>query len=132
MSALIASLEASPLLAALFYLAIVAALAVWFGRASGALRYIPNDRLGILEKLWSFRGSVRNGLIALKGEAGFQPEVLRGGFHFFMPFQYRNHAGWSIRWPFGGVMFLTPLPAFTDCLAYLPTLPFGSGTTSST
>jgi uncharacterized membrane protein YqiK len=53
--------------------------------------YIPNDKIGIVEKKWSGRGSVRSGFIALHGEAGFQPEVLRGGYHFFMPFQYRVH-----------------------------------------
>ena len=60
-----------------------------FGRP---VRYIPNDRIGILEKKWSARhGSVRSGFIALAGEAGFQPEVLRGGYHVFRPFQYRVH-----------------------------------------
>ena len=58
---------------------------------SGMVRYIPNDRLGVLEKVWSFRGSIQSGLIALNKEAGFQPDVLRGGFHFFMPYQYRVH-----------------------------------------
>lgn len=53
--------------------------------------YIPNDKVGIVEKKWSGRGSVRGGFIALHGEAGFQPEVLRGGYHFFMPLQYRVH-----------------------------------------
>jgi uncharacterized membrane protein YqiK len=53
--------------------------------------YIPNDKIGIVEKKWSGRGSVRSGFIALQGEAGFQPDVLRGGFHFFAPFQYRVH-----------------------------------------
>ncbi|WP_413992975.1 SPFH domain-containing protein [Labrys okinawensis] len=62
-----------------------------FVRVSGIVRYIPNDRLGVLEKLWSIRGSVRSGFIALRGEAGYQPNVLRGGFHFFMPFQFRIH-----------------------------------------
>lgn len=56
------------------------------------IRYIPNKRIGIVEKLWSREGSVRSGLIALRGEAGFQPEVLRGGLHFLMPFQYRVHS----------------------------------------
>jgi uncharacterized membrane protein YqiK len=60
-------------------------------RFSGVVRYIPNDRLGVLEKLWSFRGSINAGFIALRGEAGFQPDVMRGGFHVFMPFQYRIH-----------------------------------------
>ena len=67
---------------------IFALIVLWI---SGAVRYIPNDRLGVLEKLWSARGSIKNGLIALDGEAGFQPETVRGGFHFFVPFQYRMH-----------------------------------------
>src|SRR5262245_23739090 len=54
-------------------------------------RYIPNDRVGIVEKLWSARGSLSAGLIALNGEAGFQPRLLRGGWHVLMPFPYRIH-----------------------------------------
>lgn len=57
-----------------------------------SLRYIPNNKVGILEKLWSFTGSLQHGLIALNGEAGFQPELLRGGWHILMPFQYRVHS----------------------------------------
>src|SRR5262247_282311 len=63
------------------------ALTVWLL----TFRYIPNDRVGIVEKLWSPSGSVRHGIIALNGEAGFQPELLRGGWHVMMPFQYRLH-----------------------------------------
>jgi uncharacterized membrane protein YqiK len=59
---------------------------------SGAIRYIPNNKVGIVEKLFSARGSVRSGLIPLNGEAGFQPRVLRGGWHLMMPFQYRVHS----------------------------------------
>lgn len=55
------------------------------------LVYIPNNRIGVVEKLVSGKGSVRSGLIALEGEAGFQPNVLRGGWHFFTPFQFRVH-----------------------------------------
>jgi uncharacterized membrane protein YqiK len=55
------------------------------------IRYIPNTRIGIVEKLVSAKGSVKGGLIALDGEAGFQPQVLRGGWHFLTPFQYRIH-----------------------------------------
>ncbi len=58
---------------------------------SRSLVYIPNNRVGILEKLISGKGSVRSGLIALEGEAGYQPHVLRGGWHFLKPFQYRVH-----------------------------------------
>lgn len=58
---------------------------------SGVIKYIPNDRIGVVEKLWSSSGSVQSGLLALNGEAGLQPELRRGGFHFFAPFQYRVH-----------------------------------------
>lgn len=57
------------------------------------LRFIPNTRVGIVEKRWSLRkGSVKTGLIALNGEAGFQPKVLRGGLHYLAPLQYTIHA----------------------------------------
>src|SRR5579859_6870065 len=55
------------------------------------VRYIRNDRIGIVEKRWSRKGSVRTGLIALEGEAGFQPDILRGGVHWLTPLQYRVH-----------------------------------------
>ena len=55
------------------------------------IRYIPNNRVGIVEKLISGKGSVKTGLIALNGEAGFQPSLLRGGWHLLTPFQYRIH-----------------------------------------
>jgi uncharacterized membrane protein YqiK len=65
-------------------------LALFFS-ISGMVRYIPNARIGVVEKLWSSSGSVKSGLLALRGEAGFQPDLRRGGFHFFPPFQYRVH-----------------------------------------
>jgi uncharacterized membrane protein YqiK len=67
----------------------LSALVVLFVLAG--VRYIPNDRVGVVEKRWSARGSLKNGLIALGGEAGFQPDVLRGGLHFLFPLQYRVH-----------------------------------------
>jgi uncharacterized membrane protein YqiK len=60
-------------------------------RASNVFRYIPNNQVGIVEKLWSLRGSIKSGFIALHGEAGFRPEILRGGIHIFVPFMYRIH-----------------------------------------
>ena len=43
------------------------------------LRYISNDYVGIVEKLWSSSGSVpEGGIIALNGEAGYQAALLRG------------------------------------------------------
>ena len=78
------------------YSTIVAALVgvlalILFLRIGNVVRYIPNDQVGIVEKLWSARGSVKTGFIALGKEAGFQPEILRGGIHFFFPFAYRVH-----------------------------------------
>src|SRR4051812_16816899 len=47
-----------------------------------SVRYIPNQQVGIVEKLWSRTGSVPEGtIIALNGEAGFQADLLRGGLH---------------------------------------------------
>jgi uncharacterized membrane protein YqiK len=60
-------------------------------RWSNVFRYIPNNQVGIVEKLWSLRGSIKSGFIALHGEAGFRPEILRGGIHVFIPFMYRIH-----------------------------------------
>lgn len=58
----------------------------------GVFRYISNSQMAVVEKLWSSQGSVRQGLIALNGEAGFEAEILRGGFHFFFPLQYKVHS----------------------------------------
>src|ERR1700744_84765 len=60
-------------------------------RASNIFRYIPNNQVGIVEKLWTTKGSVEGGFIALNGEAGYEPEVLRGGLHVLFPFMYRIH-----------------------------------------
>src|SRR5262245_1799184 len=59
----------------------------------GGVRYIPHNKVGIVEKLWSPKGSLTGGrIIALEGEAGFQAELLRGGLHAgFFPWQYRIH-----------------------------------------
>ena len=52
------------------------------------IRAIPNTRIGIVEKRFSPKGSVKSGFIPLNGEAGFQPNVLRGGLHYLTPIQY--------------------------------------------
>jgi len=56
-------------------------------------RYIPNDRIGVVEKLWSSSGSLADGaVIALHGEAGYQADILRGGIHFGLwRWQYAIH-----------------------------------------
>jgi len=62
-----------------------------FLRVANIFRYIPNNQVGIVEKLWAAKGSIKSGFIALHGEAGFRPEILRGGIHIFFPFTYRIH-----------------------------------------
>jgi uncharacterized membrane protein YqiK len=62
---------------------------IWFC----GVRYIPHNRVGIIEKLWSRHGSLTEGkIISLEGEAGYASRLLRGGIHFgFYPWQYRLH-----------------------------------------
>jgi len=57
------------------------------------IRYIPHNKVGIIEKLWSPSGSLTEGrIVARQGEAGFQTKLLRGGLHFgLFPWQYRIH-----------------------------------------
>jgi uncharacterized membrane protein YqiK len=71
-------------------IAIVVAFATVI-RMGNVIRYIPNDSVGIVEKIWSPHGSIISGFIALHSEAGYQPDVLRGGIHFFKPFMYKVH-----------------------------------------
>ncbi len=59
---------------------------------AGSLTYIPVTQYGILERKWAFKPSPEQfGLVALRNNAGYVPEVLRGGWHMLMPFQYRIH-----------------------------------------
>jgi uncharacterized membrane protein YqiK len=75
---------ASGVLAAL----VIGAVLVWL-----TVRRIPNQQVGMVEKLWSPHGSIADGsLIALAGEAGYQADLLRGGLHFGLwRWQYRVH-----------------------------------------
>lgn len=71
-------------------LAVLLVVGIWLC----GIRYIPHNRVGIVEKLWSPKGSLKGGrIIAPEGEAGFQTRLLRGGIQFgFYPWQYRIHA----------------------------------------
>lgn len=73
---------------------------------SSSIRYIANNRIAIVEKLWSPKGSVKSGLIALNGEAGYQPDVLRGGLHILFPFQYRLHIQPLVTIPQGRIGYI--------------------------
>jgi uncharacterized membrane protein YqiK len=79
--------------ALLFWLKVAAEILVGFLIVIGlfGIRFIPNNRIGLMEKRFSRKGSVKSGLIALHGEAGYQPNVLRGGLHWLMPIQYVVH-----------------------------------------
>ena len=70
------------------------------------VRFIPNRRAGLVEKRFGGRGSLRSGFIALAGEAGFQPQVLRGGIHLLTPFQYTVHMVPLVTIPQGKIGYL--------------------------
>lgn len=67
--------------------ALIAIVVIFF--LSG-IRFIPNNRVGIVEKRFGAR-SVKGRFIALHGEAGYQPDLLRGGLHYLIPIQYSVH-----------------------------------------
>lgn len=82
-----------------------------------AVRVIPNDKVGVVEKLWSPKGSIGEGrIIALNGEAGYQADLLRGGLHFGLwRWQYRVHVVPLVTVPQGQIGYVyardgEPLP----------------------
>src|SRR5215213_10394158 len=87
--------------------AVIVALLLLTAAVIGA-RYIPHDRVGIVEKLWSSSGSVpEGGIIALNKEAGYQSEVLRGGLHFgYWRWQYRIHRAPLVTIPQGKIGYV--------------------------
>ena len=70
------------------------------------VRVIPNTRIGIVEKRFSPKGSVKGGFIAMNGEAGFQPKVLRGGVHYLPPIQYVVHMAPLVTIPQGKIGYI--------------------------
>jgi hypothetical protein len=81
------------------------------------LRFIPNNYVGVVEKLWSAKGSVPEGhILALNGEAGYQADLLRGGIHFGLwRWQYRVHLCSLVTVPQGKIGYVyardgQPLP----------------------
>ena len=108
-----------PLGALSFFLAwlpvwIVAAVAVLFWLC---FRWIPNDRIGVVEKWWSLAGSVTEGrIIAPAAEAGYQADILRGGLHFgWWRWQYAIHIAPLVSIPEGKIGYVfardgEPLP----------------------
>jgi len=74
----------------LAFVGYLAGVILFFVMLSG-IRFIPNNRIGVIEKRFSGKGSVKSGFIAINGEAGYQPRILRGGLHYLMPIQYVVH-----------------------------------------
>lgn len=70
------------------------------------LRIIRSDEVGVIEKWWSFKGSLKNSIIALNGEAGYLPDLLRGGIHFKTVFMYRIHRYPLITIPQGQIAYI--------------------------
>ncbi|MEW6405525.1 MAG: SPFH domain-containing protein [Chloroflexota bacterium] len=93
------------LVAGLGVFAAVAVVLILLILASG-IRVIPNNRIGIVEKRFSGKGSVKSGLIAMNGEAGYQPQVLRGGWHYLPPFQYVVHMAPLVTIPQGKIGYV--------------------------
>src|SRR4051812_43122909 len=114
----------SPLLAfswtdptALIVIAVAAIVSVIAFIELCGLRVIPNDQVGIIENLWSPKGSVTEGrIIALGGEAGYQVDLLRGGVHFGLwRWKYRIHKVGLVTVPQGQLAYVyardgEPLP----------------------
>lgn len=69
-------------------------------------RIIPNNKIGIVEKWWSAKGSLKEQIIALNKEAGYQPEVLRGGIHFLTPLKYKVHICPLVTIPQGQIAYV--------------------------
>lgn len=70
------------------------------------VRIIPNNKVGIVERLWSSKGSLKERIIALNSEAGFQPDLIRGGIHFLPRYIYRVHTMPLVTIPQGQVGYV--------------------------
>ena len=107
-SGIVAETSGFEFMVTLLLVAIGVAILLAAVSASLGARYIPNDSVGIVEKLWSAHGSVKEGhIIALGGEAGYQADLLRGGWHFFLwPVKYRVHKAPLVTIPQGKIGYV--------------------------
>ena len=62
--------------------------------------------MAIVEKWWSKKGSLDEQIVALNGEAGYQPELLRGGLHFLTPLLYKVHKVSLVTIPQGKIAYI--------------------------
>lgn len=70
------------------------------------LRVINSNEVAVVEKWWSTKGSLKDSIIALNGEAGYSPDLLRGGIHFKSVLMYKIHKYPLITVPQGQIAYL--------------------------
>ena len=70
------------------------------------LRVINSNEVAVVEKWWSLKGSLKDSIIALNGEAGYAPGLLRGGIHFKSVLMYKIHKYPLITIPQGQIAYL--------------------------
>lgn len=70
------------------------------------LRVINSDQVAVVEKWWSMKGSLKDSIIALNGEAGYEPDLLRGGIHFKSVLMYKIHKYPLITIPQGQIAYI--------------------------
>lgn len=70
------------------------------------LRVINSNEVAVIEKWWSAKGSLKDSIIALHGEAGYSPDLLRGGMHFKSALMYKIHKYPLITIPQGQIAYL--------------------------
>ncbi|MHB1420770.1 MAG: SPFH domain-containing protein [Bacillota bacterium] len=70
------------------------------------IRIIPNNKIAIVEKWWSPKGSLNEQIIALNGEAGFQPQIVRGGIHFLTSLMFKVHICPLVTVPQGQIAYV--------------------------
>lgn len=70
------------------------------------LRVINSNEVAVVEKWWSMKGSLKDSIIALNGEAGYEPVLLRGGIHFRTVFMYKVHKYPLITIPQGQIAYI--------------------------
>ena len=70
------------------------------------LRVISSDQVAVVEKWWSFKGSLKDSIIALNGEAGYSPNLLRGGIHFKSALMFKIHKYPLITIPQGQISYI--------------------------
>jgi len=70
------------------------------------LRVIGSSEVAVVEKWWSVKGSLKDAIIALGGEAGYSPDLLRGGIHFKSVLMYKIHKYPLITIPQGQIAYI--------------------------